>query len=61
MATPSQYSIHTDTKFGPLELIDIPALVAACKEKWFNQTLCQVNDAVVRLGICSRAVSLAQT
>ncbi|MGH9795479.1 MAG: cupin domain-containing protein [Candidatus Acidiferrales bacterium] len=51
MATPSKYSIHTDTKFGPLELIDVPALVAACKEKWFNQTLCQVNDAVVRLGI----------
>ena len=51
MATPTKYVIHTDVKFGPLELVDVPALVAACQEKWFNQTLCQVNDAVVRLGI----------
>jgi mannose-6-phosphate isomerase-like protein (cupin superfamily) len=45
------YDIHLDTKFNPLELIDVPDLVTACKEKWFNQTLCQVNDCVVRLGI----------
>jgi mannose-6-phosphate isomerase-like protein (cupin superfamily) len=45
------YHIHLDTKFQPLELIDVPALVAACREKWHNQTLCQVNDCVVRLGI----------
>jgi mannose-6-phosphate isomerase-like protein (cupin superfamily) len=35
----------------PLELIDVPALVRVCKDKWYNQTLCQVNDSVVRLGI----------
>ena len=35
----------------PLELVDVPALVKACKDKWFNQTLCRVNDAVVRLGV----------
>ena len=34
-----------------LELIDVQSLVKACKDKWFNQTLCQVNDSVVRLGI----------
>lgn len=34
-----------------LEIIDIPALVKACKDRWYNQTLCQVNDSVVRLGI----------
>ncbi len=45
------YNINLDTKFGTSQLIDIPSLVAACKEKWFNQTLCQVNDSVVRLGI----------
>jgi mannose-6-phosphate isomerase-like protein (cupin superfamily) len=45
------YQIHLDTKFGPLELIDVPGLVAACGEKWYNQTLCQVNDCVVRLGV----------
>ncbi len=30
---------------------DIPELVKACTDKWFNQTLTKVNDSVVRLGI----------
>lgn len=34
-----------------LEVIDIQSLVKACKDKWYNQTLCQVNDSVIRLGI----------
>lgn len=34
-----------------LELIDIQALVDECSDEWFNQTLCQVNESVVRLGI----------
>ncbi|UCE04940.1 MAG: cupin domain-containing protein [bacterium] len=45
------YSINLEPKFGFLELIDVPTLIASCKEKWFNQTLCKVNDCVVRLGI----------
>jgi mannose-6-phosphate isomerase-like protein (cupin superfamily) len=45
------YNINLDAKFGFLELIDVPRLIAACKEQWFNQTLCQVNDCVVRLGV----------
>ena len=51
MSTESAYSIHTDVKFNPLELIDIGKLHEECKEDWFNQTLCQVNDCVVRLGV----------
>jgi hypothetical protein len=43
------YSTHVDIKFAQLELVDVPALVAACKDGWYNQTLCQVNDAVMRL------------
>ncbi len=35
----------------PLEVIDVPKLVDACSDKWYNQTLCQVNDSVVRLGV----------
>lgn len=35
----------------PLQLIDIPSLVEKCTDKWHNQTLCQVNESVVRLGI----------
>ena len=45
------YSINLDTKFGFLKFMDIPKLVAECEDEWFNQTLCQVNDCVVRLGI----------
>ncbi|MCH7676588.1 cupin domain-containing protein [candidate division KSB1 bacterium] len=51
MNSKTTYNINLDTKFGTSQLIDIPGVVAACKEKWFNQTLCQVNDSVVRLGI----------
>jgi mannose-6-phosphate isomerase-like protein (cupin superfamily) len=35
----------------PLELIDEKALADACEHKWYNQTLCQVNGSVVRLGV----------
>jgi len=45
------YMTRLDIKFGPLEPVDIPALVAACTDRWFNQTLCRVNDSVVRLGV----------
>ncbi|MFH2057200.1 MAG: cupin domain-containing protein [bacterium] len=51
MADKQKYSINLDLKYEPLELIDVPELVAECKEQWFNQTLTQVNDCVVRLGI----------
>ena len=47
----SKYQIHTEVKYPPLTKIDVPALVASCKDEWFNQTLTQVNDCVVRLGI----------
>ena len=47
----TKYSINLDTKFRPLELIDVQGLVDACTERWYNQTLSQVNDCVVRLGI----------
>ncbi len=47
----SKYSINLDTKFAFLELIDVPALVATVTDQWYNQTLCQVNDCVVRLGV----------
>ena len=45
------YKTHLDIKYGPIEVVDVPALVQACKDKWYNQTLCQVNDSVVRLGV----------
>jgi mannose-6-phosphate isomerase-like protein (cupin superfamily) len=51
MATQPKYNIHLDTRFSPLQLIDVKALAAACKESWHNQTLCRVNDCVIRLGV----------
>ena len=45
------YVTRLDVKFPPLGLVDVPALVAACTDQWYNQTLCRVNDSVVRLGV----------
>ena len=45
------YDINLDIRYGYRTLVDIPALVESCTEKWFNQSLTEVNDSVVRLGI----------
>jgi mannose-6-phosphate isomerase-like protein (cupin superfamily) len=45
------YNINLNVKHPHLELIDINEIVKANKEKWFNQTLTQVNESVVRIGI----------
>src|SRR5258708_8927230 len=42
---------HLNVFYPPLELVDVPALVAACTDRWYNQTLCRGNDSVVRLGV----------
>lgn len=51
MNTQEPYSINLDVRYALLELIDIQELVNACTEPWYNQTLCRVNDCVVRLGV----------
>ena len=45
------YATGLDIKFPPLRVVDVPVLVKACTARWYNQTLCQVNDSVVRLGV----------
>jgi mannose-6-phosphate isomerase-like protein (cupin superfamily) len=45
------YDTHLNVLYPPLEVVDVPALVAACNHPWYNQTLCRVNDSVVRLGV----------
>jgi mannose-6-phosphate isomerase-like protein (cupin superfamily) len=45
------YVNHMNILYGPLQLIDIQSLVDQCTDQWYNQTLCQVNESVVRLGI----------
>lgn len=51
MNNETNYNINLDIKYKSLDVIDVPAIVEACTEKWFNQTLTKVNDSVVRLGI----------
>ena len=46
-----EYVTRMDVKYEHLELIDVPRMVAECKDQWFNQTLTNVNESVVRLGI----------
>jgi len=45
------YETRLNLLHEPLELIDEKALSNACTYKWFNQTLCRVNESVVRLGV----------
>jgi mannose-6-phosphate isomerase-like protein (cupin superfamily) len=45
------YATYLDLKFPALAVVDVPALVAVCRERWYNQTLCKVNDSVIRLGV----------
>jgi mannose-6-phosphate isomerase-like protein (cupin superfamily) len=45
------YDIHTDVKYAPLETVEAGALADACTQPWWNQTLCKVNDSVLRLGV----------
>jgi mannose-6-phosphate isomerase-like protein (cupin superfamily) len=45
------YETRLNIQFGPLETIDEKAIADACRFKWFNQTLCKVNDSVVRMGV----------
>ena len=37
--------------YKPLEVVDEKALADACTHRWYNQSLCEVNDSVVRLGV----------
>lgn len=45
------YATHLDILFPQLEKIDVAQLVRTVKDRWYNQTLCQVNGSVVRLGV----------
>ena len=50
-STTRPYANYMNAKYEPLELVDVPALVDACTDEWYNQTLSKVNDSVIRLGI----------
>jgi len=51
MTTPTRYTIDSNVAFGFLSLIDVDKIRQSVTEEWFNQSLCEVNDCVVRLGV----------
>lgn len=53
MSAPQNYPYETrlNILFPPLAVIDEKKLADACEFKWYNQTLCQVNDSVVRMAV----------
>ena len=51
MTTPTRYTIDSNVAFGFLSLIDVDKIRQSVTDEWFNQSLCEVNDCVVRLGV----------
>ena len=45
------YETRLNVLYKPLEVVDVRALADACEFKWYNQSLCEVNGSVVRLGV----------
>ncbi len=45
------YVTRMDVRFKPLEVIDVRKFADEVTDEWFNQTLCEVNESVVRIGV----------
>lgn len=45
------YDTRLNVLYDHLQLIDLPNVIGAVTHPWFNQTLCRVNESVVRLGV----------
>jgi mannose-6-phosphate isomerase-like protein (cupin superfamily) len=45
------YVTRLDVRHQSLEIVDVQALADACTDRWYNETLCRVNNSVVRLGV----------
>jgi hypothetical protein len=45
------YATFLNVAFPQLTVVDLPALIKDCTDQWYNQTLCKVNDSVIRLGV----------
>ncbi len=46
-----EYKFNMEEKYGYMKIIDIPEIIESCTDQWFNQTLCHVNESVIRVGI----------
>ena len=45
------YVTKMEARFGALEVIDVQRLADDCTDSWYNETLCEVNASVVRVGV----------
>jgi len=45
------YATHLDIRYPALEVVDVQQIADAVTDRWYNQTLCSVNDSVVRVGV----------
>lgn len=45
------YETRLNVFYQPLEIVEEKKLADECEFPWYNQTLCQVNGSVVRLGV----------
>ena len=45
------YETRLNIYYKPLEVVEEKELADECQFQWYNQTLCQVNGSVVRLGV----------
>ena len=45
------YETHLDIRFPAMTRIALDPIIAAVTHPWYNQTLCKVNESVVRLGV----------
>lgn len=50
-ATASRYDTRLNVLYRPLEIIESGKLAREAIHPWYNQTLCEVNESVVRLGV----------
>jgi mannose-6-phosphate isomerase-like protein (cupin superfamily) len=49
--TAPEYAMHYQPLFGPLQTMDVQDLIENVTDPWYNQTLIQVGDVLVRLGV----------
>jgi mannose-6-phosphate isomerase-like protein (cupin superfamily) len=47
----SKYDTRLNVLYRPLEVIEAATLAGEASHPWYNQTLCEVNESVVRLGV----------
>jgi mannose-6-phosphate isomerase-like protein (cupin superfamily) len=51
MTQPRAYTINYEPLFGPLQVMNVQALIDTTTEPWYNQTLIDIGGLHLRLGV----------